>query len=196
MSAGGLRASAVLSDDGLYRYELTRTWSSAPSVSFVMLNPSTADASLDDPTIRRCIGFARSWGHGGIRVVNLYALRSTDPKALWGAPDPVGPDNDEYLRRAAVSGGPLIAAWGGHARADRVAAVLALPGLEALQALGVTKAGQPRHPLYLRGDAAPSPWPTVGGPDDGDLRRDEGSIQRTDRVRAAGTEALNLLARH
>lgn len=164
MSAGDVTASAVLSADGLYRYELARTWSDTAPVTFVMLNPSTADASLDDPTIRRCIGFARAWGHGGIRVVNLYALRSTDPKALWCAPDPVGPDNDEYLRRAAASGGPLIAAWGANARPDRVAAVLALPGLEALQALGVTKAGQPRHPLYLRGDAAPTPWPTVGTP--------------------------------
>jgi hypothetical protein len=117
----------------------------------------------DDPTIRRCIGFAKSWDCAGIRVVNLYALRSTDPKALWRSPDPVGPDNDGWLRMcaydAAEEGWPLVATWGTNARPARVTQVLRLPRMGNLQALGTTKNGYPRHPLYLRSDAALSPWP-------------------------------------
>lgn len=158
-------SGAVLSDDGRYRYELTRTWGAEPQATFVMLNPSTADADVDDPTIRRCIGFAKSWGCGGLVVVNLYALRATDPADLWRADDPVGPDNDAHLALAlylaARSSGPVVAAWGAHARPDRVelfadvAASLGVP----LLALKVTKAGAPGHPLYLRADAEPLPWP-------------------------------------
>jgi hypothetical protein len=121
---------------------------------------------MDDPTIRRCIGFAKSWQCTGIAVVNLYALRSTDPKALWRSPDPVGPDNDAWLRAfaydAAEQGWPLVAAWGANARPARVVQVLRLPRLRRiLQALGTTKNGSPRHPLYLRSDAALSPWPVA-----------------------------------
>lgn len=146
-----------------YRYELTRSWARAGSLAtFIMLNPSTADATNDDPTIRRCIGFARSWGCNGLYVGNLYALRSTEPKGLWVHPDPVGPDNDEHLTdladRALFFGWPLVAAWGANAKPERVAQVLALPGMENLQALGITKSGAPRHPLYLRSDATLSPW--------------------------------------
>lgn len=161
--------NARLSADGLYRHSLHREWRdlSDPSamprwVQFVMLNPSTADGMTDDPTIRRCIGFARSWGATGLAVVNLYAFRATSPADLWKAEDPVGPENDEILSRffdmAARYGHPVIAAWGAHARPDRVAQVLQIPGANRLQALGVTKAGAPRHPLYLRGDVRPVPW--------------------------------------
>ena len=113
---------------------------------------------MDDPTLRRCTGFARTWGMGGLTVVNLYALRSPDPAALWATDDPIGPDNDHWLRWAARDAGLLIGAWGANARPERITQVLRLPGFADLQALGVTKAGQPRHPLYLRGDAVPAPW--------------------------------------
>lgn len=160
-------STALLSPDGLYRYSLTRTWGARGGAvaTFVMLNPSTADAAIDDPTIVRCRNFAKSWGCQGLRVVNLYALRSTDPKGLWLAPDPVGPDNDEWLRSyasdAAVHGWPLVAAWGANAKPARVARVLALPGMGDLCALGVTKSGAPRHPLYLQSDTALAPWPSA-----------------------------------
>ena len=157
-------ASAVLSPCGRYRYRLSRAWDyDRPPATFLMLNPSTADANQDDPTIRRCTGFAKTWGLGGIVVVNLYALRSTDPAGLWAdGIDPVGPLNDRWLATAAtdaaLADSPLIAAWGANARHSRVEAVLDLAHMDRLHALGVTKAGQPRHPLYLRADAAPTPW--------------------------------------
>jgi hypothetical protein len=165
------RATARLSDDGVYRYDLTRTWGNLDGpATFIMLNPSTADAAADDPTIRRCIGFARSWGCDGLRVVNLYALRSTDPRSLWTHPDPVGPDNDTAIADAASAAAyddlPLVAAWGTHARPDRVERVLALPYVrDRLQCLGVTNAGAPRHPLYLPASQPLLPWPiTLGRP--------------------------------
>lgn len=164
------RKSAVISECGRYRYALLRRWGDAPTfATFVLLNPSTADAEQDDPTIRRCIGFAKAWGLAALRVVNVYALRSTDPEALRRADDPVGPLNDRYLTRHAEAardeGMPLVAAWGAHADPNRVRQVLALPGMTALTALGTTKDGHPRHPLYLPAAAARHPWP-VGGSHD------------------------------
>ena len=91
-----IERAAVISKCGAYRYSLTRKWSDAPLLSFVMLNPSTADAKEDDPTIRRCIGFARREGAGGLIVANLYALRSSSPEALWAARDPIGPQNRRW----------------------------------------------------------------------------------------------------
>lgn len=150
--------AAVISDCDRYRYELTRRWADGPVATFVMLNPSTADGDQDDPTIRRCTGYATAWGCGGLHVVNLYALRATSPADLWAADDPVGPENDAWLMCAAITGGPLVAAWGAHARPDRIAAVLELPGFHSLEALATTKAGQPRHPLYLPAGLTPQPW--------------------------------------
>jgi hypothetical protein len=155
-------SSARLSPHVLYRYSPTHRWGrGGRTATFIMLNPSTADATVDDPTIRRCIGFARSWGCQGLSVLNLYALRATDPAELWRASDPVGPDNDAYLADhfSSAQTWPLVAAWGSAANPERVAQVLALSGTAELQALGVTKTGQPRHPLYLRADCALSPWP-------------------------------------
>jgi hypothetical protein len=171
-----VRRSARISDCGLYRYSLVRRWelNSKPPAQFVMLNPSTADADLDDPTIRRCVGFARALGCGGIIVVNLYGFRATKPADLWRAADPVGPDADDFLRvvarRSVSEGAPLIAAWGANAKPERVREaheVIASAGAH-LTALGVTKGGAPRHPLYLPATAAPTPWPTTDtSPSDG-----------------------------
>lgn len=152
------RKRALLSDDGAYRYWLSRSWDDAVwNLGFVMLNPSTADAAVDDPTIVRCAGFARRLGYGGITVLNLYAYRATQPADLWKAADPVGPDNDRHLALMlagrAEAGSDVIAAWGANAKPDRVAEVLALPGAERMQCLGHTKHGAPRHPLYLPSDA-------------------------------------------
>jgi hypothetical protein len=153
-----IESSAEISTDGVYRYRLLRRWHEGPEVlRWIMLNPSTADASLDDPTIRRCMGFARDWGYAGIVVQNLYALRATDPRGLRGHPDPVGPVNDSYIAGWRV---PTICAWGNHAddgrpgRATEVLALLHKCGVEPM-CLGRTKGGHPKHPLYLPKTAAP-----------------------------------------
>ena len=155
------RGMAVLSSDGLYRYSLWRVWDrSRPAVLFVMLNPSTADAREDDPTIRRCIRFARDWGHGSLLVGNLFGLRSTDPAALARHPDPVGPANDSALRELAEAADRVVVAWGskGTLRARSLLVADQLAGPRNLWALGVTADGQPRHPLYVRKDAELVRW--------------------------------------
>lgn len=133
-----------------------------------MLNPSTADAQLDDPTIRRCRGFAASWGYAGIEVVNLYALRSPAPAALWKHADPHGPENDHHLYAAARQHGAVLCAWGRHARPDRVATAVALfraAGVadRDITCLGLTKDGAPRHPLYVHGGTLARPWSGAAG---------------------------------
>lgn len=156
MSTG---SSAVLSEDRLYRYNLTRTWESGPRVTFVMLNPSTADETANDRTLVRCMNFAKNWGFSGLTVVNLYAYRATKPKQLWTISDPVGPENNFHLEEAAASSELLVAAWGGIAKKSRVREVLSLSGFDRLTCLAVTKSGAPRHPLYLRKTSGPVPWP-------------------------------------
>ncbi|ARC56029.1 hypothetical protein AS850_02940 [Frondihabitans sp. 762G35] len=163
--------SAEISADQVYRYLLSRTWKRDGKVmTFIMLNPSTADAAIDDPTIRRCMSFAEREGFGGIRVVNLYAYRATDPHYLEFPIDAVGPRNDDTLARIftenAVLDEPVVAAWGAGAAATRGGGGAARIGrvLELLQGypllcLGLTNAGQPRHPLYVRGDAPLIPYP-------------------------------------
>lgn len=128
-----------------------------------MLNPSTADENADDPTLRRCIGFARNWGLGGIDVVNLYALRATNPADLWRSDDPVGPENDAHLEDAGRTSRMLVAAWGAHPKAERVAQVLAIPGFDRLTCLRTTKDGHPGHPLYVPKDVEPISWPVGAG---------------------------------
>lgn len=148
-----MQSSAVLSPCGLYRYRLDRQWADGPRCCFVMLNPSTADASNDDPTIRRCIGFAKREGCGGLTVVNLFAFRATKPTALLSATDPVGPDVDRHIDAVLrETDGPVIAAWGAWNKGTRAKIVRAMMGDRA-KCLGHTKDGSPRHPLYLRTDA-------------------------------------------
>jgi hypothetical protein len=147
---------AVISDCGLYRYRLWRAWNtSLPAVCFVCLNPSTADALDDDPTIRRCIGFANAWGFGGIEVVNLFAYRSAYPHLLFTADvDPVGPENDRCIVDASL-GRTVIAAWGALPKRNqrRIEHVIKLLGkAHKIECLGTTKHGHPRHPLYLPGN--------------------------------------------
>lgn len=148
--------TAALSDCGTYRYRLTRRWAEGPTCSFIMLNPSTADANLDDPTIRRCIGFAKREGCGGLVVVNLFALRATDPKELTRHPFPVGPEWRHWLDATlAEIDGPLIAGWGAQngiaAQVETTRQALNAAGRKAM-CLGKTADGSPRHPLYVKGD--------------------------------------------
>ncbi|WP_455448126.1 DUF1643 domain-containing protein [Natrinema thermotolerans] len=153
------RSDAVLSDDGEYRYRLTRTWDTAkPTVAFLMLNPSTADASEDDSTIRRCLGFAKDWGYGSLVVANLFGLRSTDPSNLRDHADPVGPENDAYLRDVCDEAELVVGAWGAKGSLDGRARVVADTLETDLYALDTTKDGHPVHPLYQPSDADPEPW--------------------------------------
>ncbi|MEE4296203.1 MAG: DUF1643 domain-containing protein [Wenzhouxiangella sp.] len=142
-----------------YRYTLWRRWSDeGPQVMIIGLNPSTADAKHDDPTIRRCTRFARDWGGGGLVVVNLFAYRATYPSDLKAEPEPIGPRNDAWIRRMADQSQIVVAAWGNHGtwldRADRVRRMLK----ERLSCLRLTAAGQPAHPLYLPARLFPKPW--------------------------------------
>ena len=106
-------ATARFDPSGRYRFRLTRCWNpGAPVVAFVMLNPSTADARRLDPTVRRCVGFARTWGFGGLEVVNLFALRATHPPDLFADPEPVGRGNDRAVVDAAVRADLVVVAWG------------------------------------------------------------------------------------
>lgn len=130
--------SAVVSLCGTYRYRLTRKWSDLPKCWWIMLNPSTADGETDDPTIRRVMSFSKHWGYGGCVVMNLFALRATNPKAIWRHGDPVGPENDNYLCRA--NNAPLvIAAWGANDTRGRDIHVLSLLKKKTVHCLDTTK---------------------------------------------------------
>jgi hypothetical protein len=144
--------SAVISEDNNYRYQLSRIWDeSKPAVLFIMLNPSTADASIDDPTIRRCINFAKSWGYGGLYVGNLYAYRSTDPKALKYVENPVGNDNIAHIQSLVTLVDKVIYAWGNNQKEPEWLRSI----VETPYCIELSKKGVPKHPLYLKGDLQP-----------------------------------------
>jgi hypothetical protein len=150
---------AEISEDGVYRYLLWRRWDKTkPRALFIMLNPSTADADVDDPTIRRCIGFAKSWGMGGIRVTNLYPFRATDPADLARAAAPRGQGNLNWIERSIDPVGISIAAWGAHkmvaGQASEVRGIFYDAGIP-LYALKLTADGHPGHPLYIASSAVP-----------------------------------------
>lgn len=174
------QATATFSACRRYRYTLTRVWDpSVQKAAFIMVNPSTADAFQLDPTLRRCKAFAESWGFGGLVVLNIFALRSTDPRALYDHSDPVGPANDLVIASRWPVTEPLqfgpdvpaiglvIAAWGVHGvlngRGAQVAEMLRARGVN-LMCLGTTKDGHPRHPLYLPASAQPVPYEPIGAP--------------------------------
>lgn len=150
---------ALLSDCHAYRYWLFRGRPGS-RVCFVMLNPSTADATEDDPTVRRCRGFSEAWGFDGFQVLNLYAYRATDPKQLAAVPDPHGPDNHGWLRHWLPRADLVVCAWGTHADPRTVGRFVELAGSLGvpLFCLDTTKDGHPSHPLYLKGDLKPRPW--------------------------------------
>lgn len=142
---------AVLSEDRRYRYRLWRLWDDTPALLWVMLNPSVADADFDDPTIRKCIGFARRWGYGGIQVVNLFAWRATKPDELNYAHDPIGPNNDVHISQAVRMCPDKIIAWGARLPSrfpDRASEVLGVLG-NNVSCLRRSATGMPHHPLYI-----------------------------------------------
>ncbi len=149
-----VQSGAIFDHSSTYRYLLWRSWSQSPKVGFVMLNPSQADATLNDPTIRRCIGFAQSWGYGGLEVVNLFAYRTKSPAHLQQIKDPIGADNDRYLLTLAKRVDTIVLAWGnaGTLKGRDRAVMQQLNSQQNVFCLGITKTGQPRHPLYLKRD--------------------------------------------
>lgn len=156
-------ATATFSPCRRYRYVLTRTWDpTKPYLVILMLNPSTADELQNDPTVERCQRRARRLGYGGVIVLNLFALRSTDPNALYAAEDPIGPDNDAAIERVCRDASLVVCAWGTHgshlARGPSVRDRLLTLGIP-LFALGINADGSPKHPLYLRNDAPLVPYP-------------------------------------
>ena len=153
-------ATVVFDPTYTYRYRLSWAWGDGPRVVFIMLNPSTATAEVADPTIRRVWRFAREhWDAGRVEVVNLYALRATDPRVLRHHPDPIGPDNDEVLLDTVRGADAVVAAWGtqGGTRGGQVRRMLTAEHIP-LQVLRLTQGGAPGHPLYLPATAAPIPW--------------------------------------
>jgi len=155
-----VKKSAILSRCRKYRYSLTRAWDeSKPYVVFIGLNPSTADENEDDPTIRRCIAYAKSWGYGGVRMMNLFAFRATDPKKMMAADDPIGVMNCEYLKSADAFDhrNLFVAAWGNHGSfMNRYIFVKKV--FRKLHYLKMNNSGQPAHPLYLKADLKPVLW--------------------------------------
>lgn len=138
--------------------------------TFIMLNPSTADATVDDPTIRKCLGFCRRWGCGSLQVVNLFGIRATSPRDMMSAADPVGPRNRRAVARALrrhrcaadIDPGPVVCAWGAHGGflgqdREMIARLRQHEWVEPM-CLGVTRAGHPRHPLYVRLDTPLVPY--------------------------------------
>lgn len=160
-SAAGRRSEAVYSECGAYRYLLSRRWGDGVGLLYILLNPSTATEERNDPTIERCERRARMLGFGGFAVANLFAFRATDPRDLKRAPCPVGPENDAQLMLAASQADRVLCGWGVHGahmgRAGQVEALLRGGGT-ALWHLGRTKAGHPRHPLYVGYARAMQPW--------------------------------------
>lgn len=155
-----MRRWADLSADGAHRLVLGRRWSDElPVVAFIGLNPSTADATEDDPTVRRCAGFARAWGYGGVLIANLFTFRAADPRVLAACQTPLTFGADNALRDVGEAADLVIEAWGAHAMAsasgrDRHVRAL-LAGRAPRAVLGLTQDGAPRHPLYAPAGTVP-----------------------------------------
>jgi len=148
----------IFSPCRVYRYTLWREWIAGNGYAmFIGLNPSTADETKDDPTIRRCIASAKVWGYAGLCMTNLFAYRATKPADMRTAQEPIGPENDSYLLSVAKSAGVIVAAWGTNGtyqKRDQVVKSM----LPELRCLRLTKAGHPEHPLYLPNGLTPIPF--------------------------------------
>lgn len=157
---GRVTRGATFSPCRQYRYLLWRELAAdiRRTALFLMLNPSKAGALIDDPTVGRCFGFTRAWGYDRFDVANLFAWSATDRSELRRVPEPVGPENDAYILRAAATADLIVCAWGAdgalHGRSAHVRTMLVSAGY-TLHCLTRTKGGEPGHPLYLRGDLTP-----------------------------------------
>ncbi len=160
---GDAHSTATYSDCERYRYQLTRVWDPhGDKALFVMLNPSTATEVQNDPTVERCERRARALGFGAFQVTNIFAWRDTDPRMMRAAGDPVGPQNDAVIVDGCHWADRIICAWGAHGehlnRGRAVEALLRATDLPLFH-LGLTKAGHPKHPLYIAYSQQPEVWP-------------------------------------
>lgn len=156
-----MEKGAILDKTKKYRYELWRKWDlDKPGITFIMLNPSTADHTDDDNTIKKCIKFSKRWGYGQLTVVNLFAYRATNPEELKDVIDPIGPENNQYLLKIINEPQDIVAAWGveGKLKGRNFEVVDMLRSKELVYCLGTTKGGHPMHPLYLRDDTELVPF--------------------------------------
>jgi hypothetical protein len=160
-TVNGIEYGAIFDINNRYRYSLWRAWSAYhPRITFVLLNPSTADEHMSDPTIRRCMGFARAWNFGSMEVVNLFAYRATDYRELFKVCDPIGEENNRFLLQAVECCSTVVLGWGTKGTLlgrDRQVISL-LTARNGVYSLGITKDGQPRHPLYVKGDTILVPF--------------------------------------
>lgn len=159
---GDAPSTALYSDCEQYRYALTRTWDpKGTKVLFVMLNPSTATEVQNDPTVERCERRARTLGFGSFCVTNIFAWRDTDPRKMRAAKDPVGPKNDKTILEFAYWADTIVCAWGTHGehrqRGHEVQQILR-ETQQPLYHLGLSKAGHPKHPLYIAYSEQPQLW--------------------------------------
>ncbi|HEY9787819.1 MAG TPA: DUF1643 domain-containing protein [Candidatus Obscuribacterales bacterium] len=156
----GIESCAVFDGRRRYRYSLTRVWDSAlPATAFIMLNPSSADAHKNDPTIARCMTLARRLGFGSLEVVNLFGLRTKEPKMLIAHKNPIGSLNDQFIADAVARASRVIVAWGNWGTfRGRNHVVLSLIREFPLFSFGLTFKNQPRHPLFLRSDTSLKPF--------------------------------------
>ncbi len=149
----GVKSLARFSDCEKYRYTLTRIWDAGKGrILFIGLNPSTADEMKNDPTVTRMINYAKLWGYGSITVCNLFAFRATFPRDLKKSEEPIGKENDKWIYNEIENSEKVIAAWGNHGKfLSRIGEVMKY--LKGAESFGLTKQGEPKHVLYLRGDA-------------------------------------------
>ena len=158
-SVKNLNRGATFSKCKIYRYRLWRIWDAKkPTVLFIMLNPSTAGSTMDDPTIKRCIGFAKSWGYGGLYVGNLFAYRSTQPKGLLKLNDAEGKQNQTHLLEMSKLCKIGVCAWGNQSIINKIIPNYQLKNLSIpLFYIELSKGGTPKHPLYLNSNLRPKP---------------------------------------
>lgn len=146
-----------------YRYALARTWdTNKPQLMIIGLNPSTADHKQDDPTIRRCINFAKNWGYGSVVIANLFAFRATYPKELLASEEPIGPANDRWLKRLASQSDLILAAWGNDGSFQNRSSIIR-KRFKNLYCLEINASGEPAHPLYQPNSAKHKPYSVTDG---------------------------------
>lgn len=153
-----MKKNAILSEDRKYRYVLSRIWDETkPKVMIIGLNPSTADETEDDPTIGRCISFSKSWGYGGVYMLNLFAFRATQPKDMFNAQNPIGLENNSYIEIYSKKVDKIVCAWGNHGtyknRGNEIR-----EKFDKLFYLTLNQTGEPAHPLYLKSELVPKKW--------------------------------------
>jgi hypothetical protein len=150
-----MKTGAILSEDRKYRYVLSRIWDeSKPMIMIIGLNPSTADETKNDPTITRCINFAKSWEYGGVYMLNLFAFRATLPKDMIEEEEPIGNENDSYINKYSKLSEKVVCAWGNDGSYKNRSKEI-LSKINNLYYLKLNKSGEPSHPLYLNGNLIP-----------------------------------------